>query len=273
MSYNHPNTTIDLFHNHLCAVKQKYYLIKEFFFFLSNCYSNTIINCKSVVVSLQVCSSAWNFLSIKIWNCQKHISNFFLFSNIFDCLLIFVTPLVMRMQHSYRGRPNNNAAVLVGAEESISLRRTRNRRRLDQYAPVGTPILPPATPTVLIRNWNLWRTHIRDADAHARPILCPCHCFLAVSLLDEKQSLPPLMTTTLRKFSVFRDSFNVPIHINASYLSTIYLKLLCGWNYQIPCLRYSLKQFTHIQLPARIQWKFFFLPKIIRGQGENFSTS
>lgn len=61
---------------------------------------------------------------------------------------------------SERGRPNNNSPLL---RPKLTFLSHSLPARLDQYPSLGP--LPP----VLIRSWNLWRTHIRDV----RPICAP----------------------------------------------------------------------------------------------------
>lgn len=70
-------------------------------------------------------------------------------------------------------------AVLVPFDMSLS--HPPLSRRLDQYVSLLGPLPPPSTtrnrhpllPPVLIRSWNLWRTHIRDV----RPICVPTSPF------------------------------------------------------------------------------------------------
>lgn len=71
---------------------------------------------------------------------------------------------------SERGRPNNNSAVFVGWRRSASSS-SHSLSLLSGPDLINIPPwwAPPLDPPVLIRSWNLWRTHIRDA----RPICVP----------------------------------------------------------------------------------------------------
>lgn len=53
-------------------------------------------------------------------------------------------------KHSERGRPNNNSAVLVGRALFVAPAVAAALINIPPWAP---------SPPVLIRSWNLWRTH------------------------------------------------------------------------------------------------------------------
>lgn len=68
----------------------------------------------------------------------------------------FLTRKSCACKHSERGRPNNNSTVVLVVWSLVLL--------VPPAFPdlINIPPWAPFVPPVLIRSWNLWRTHIRD---------------------------------------------------------------------------------------------------------------
>lgn len=117
----------------------------------------------------------------------------------------FLTRKSCACKQNESGRPNNNSSILVRNVVYLFLACRLNR--LDQY-----PSLDPLVP-VLIRSWNLWRTHIRDP----RPI---CRT------LNFRRSPPkPIVPTTHPRFYIRMDTCRV-VHLWTIHFQFLGITLL-----------------------------------------------